>query len=96
MHYLSDQREAESLNNIDNHYKQQEGYISAANQFTIFPFWTTNISIDFLWNRLDADLIDFAYPRRFSTLAAFATALDFNKIKEGKCNEEKIYEKQNS
>ena len=81
LHYLSDQRETESLNNIDNRYKQQEGYISAANQFTIFPFWTTNISVDFLWNRLDADLIDFAYPRRFSTLAAFATALDFNKIK---------------
>ncbi|RZJ86096.1 MAG: TonB-dependent receptor, partial [Chryseobacterium sp.] len=81
LHYLSDPRLDVSTMYVDNHFKQQEGYLSAANLFSILPFWTVNASADVMLNTLNANLVDFVYPRRYTTMTAVATSFDFNKLK---------------
>lgn len=81
LHYRSDPRLDVTTMYVDNRFRQQEGYVSAGNEFTIFPFWSAGVSADFLWNRLRADLVDFVYPRRYTTLVAVATGLDFERFK---------------
>lgn len=81
LHYLADPRKDEALMYVDNKYRQQEVYLSAANRFTVFPFWELALSADYLFNQLDADLRDFAWPRRHTGLVAAATALHFEQFK---------------
>lgn len=81
LHYLADPNKDESLMYTDNHYYQHEIYASAANRFNLFPWWSINISADYQFNLLNADLKDFAYPRRHTVLTAGATAFDFNRLK---------------
>ena len=66
---------------IDNQFWQQEIYISTANKYSIFPNWDINLSVDYVWNTLDADLVNFVYPSRNTVLTAFATAFEWKKIK---------------
>lgn len=80
-HYLADPNRDESLMYTNNHYYQHEVYTSTANRITLFPWWSLNFSADYQFNLLNADLKDFAYPRRHSFLFAGATAFDFNKLK---------------
>ncbi len=63
---------------LNNHYYQKEVYFSAANLFTIKDWWTVSAATDLQWNTMDADLTDFAYPTRWTELAAIATAFNFN------------------
>ncbi len=65
----------------DNQYWQQEGYISVANQFKLYDWWSTNLSVDYLRNTLDSDTNDFAYPRRSTLLAAAATSMSAGRVK---------------
>lgn len=81
LHYLSDPRKDVSTMYINNHYRQQEAYFSVANRYFILPFWAVNISTDFQWNRLNADLYGFVYPNRYTGLVAVATNLHFNPLK---------------
>jgi outer membrane cobalamin receptor len=81
LHYLSDPRVDVTTMYIENRYKQHELYLSSANQFSILPVLNANISVDFQWNKLNADLLDFVYPNRYTTLAAAATALHLKKLK---------------
>lgn len=81
LHYLADPNRDESLMYTNNHYYQHEVYTSTANRITLFPWWSLNFSTDYQFNLLNADLKDFAYPRRHSFLFAGATAFDFNKLK---------------
>lgn len=60
---------------VDNTYHQQELYLSTSNVYELSPCWSVSASYDFKWNRLDADMADFAYPHRFSSLLSVATAL---------------------
>lgn len=80
LHYLADPKKDEAMMYTDNRYYQQEVYVSAANRFTIFPWWEASLSVDGQFNHLDADLRDFAFPRRTSLLAAAATALKFDRF----------------
>lgn len=80
LHYLSDPRLDESTMYTDNRYRQQELYLTAANRFVLFPWWEVNLSTDWQFNHLDADLRDFVYPRRHTMLAAAATALRFDRV----------------
>lgn len=80
LHYLADPNKDESLMYTNNRYYQQEAYLSAANRFTIFPWWEANLSVDYQFNLLDADLRDFVYPRRHTMLAAAATAFRFDRV----------------
>lgn len=81
LHYLADPNRDESLMYTNNHYYQHEVYTSTANRITLFPWWSLNFSADYQFNLLNADLKDFAYPRRHSFLFAGATAFDFHKLK---------------
>ena len=81
LHYRSDPRLDVSTMYIDNKYRQQEAYVSAAHLFNINHWWSSSLSTDFQWNKLNADLIDFVYPNRYSALASVATSIQFEKIK---------------
>ena len=80
LHYLSDPGLDVTTMYVDNHYRQQEIYASAAHLFTIYPWWSMSLSNDFQWNTLRADLIDFVYPTRNTILTSAATSFDFNRL----------------
>lgn len=80
LHYLSDPRLDVSTLYINNHFRQQEVYLSAANLFHIAPHWYVNFSEDGMWNKLNADLVDFVYPTRYSSLTALATTIDLGRL----------------
>ncbi len=66
---------------VDNRYKQQEIYLSTANVLELLPNWSASLSYDFKWNKLDADMWNFAYPTRISNLVSLATAIDYKHLK---------------
>ena len=66
---------------VDNRYKQQEIYFSTANVLELLPNWSASLSYDFKWNKLDADIWNFAYPTRISNLVSLATAIDYKHLK---------------
>lgn len=55
---------------LENNYHQQEAYLSIANQYVFNRNWSFGIAGDFIWNKLNADLHNFAYPTRYTTLIA--------------------------
>jgi vitamin B12 transporter len=65
---------------VDNHYYQHELYFSLAQQYTLTNWWNISLSSDFQWNKLNADLQDFAYPTRYTTLVAAASAVYFKRF----------------
>ncbi len=81
LHYLSDPREDVTTMYINSHFRQNEGYLSAAHLFTVTPWWSVSLSDDISLNKLNADLADFVYPTRYSFLNAIATSLSFEKFK---------------
>lgn len=60
---------------IDNTYRQQEAYVSLAQQYTIKPWWTAGLSADYQYNLLNASLRNFSYPRRHTVLGALSTSV---------------------
>ena len=81
LHYLSDPRLDVTTMYVNNHYRQHELHFSAANMLNILPFWSADVSVDFQWNKLNADLVNFVYPCRYTALVAAATALHFERFK---------------
>lgn len=81
LHYLSDPRLDVTTMYVNNHYRQHELYFSAANMLNILPFGSADVSVDFQWNKLNADLVNFVYPCRYTALVAAATALHFERFK---------------
>lgn len=81
LHYLSDPQLDHSAMYVDNRYHQQEAYFSVANLFTLFDWWSVSVSSDFQWNTLDADLVNFVYPQRYSVLNSAATSIAFNRFR---------------
>ncbi|TCK80696.1 TonB-dependent receptor plug domain-containing protein [Albibacterium bauzanense] len=53
---------------LENNYKQKEAYVSAANLFVLSNTLKSSVSVDYFYNKLDADLKDFAYPERHTLL----------------------------
>ena len=80
LHYLSDPRLDVTTMYVNNHYHQQEAYLSAAHEFNLFKWWDLNLATDLQYNVLDADLVNFVYPSRLMALAATATTFRFDKI----------------
>lgn len=66
---------------VDNRYKQQELYLSTANVLELLPNWSASLAYDFKWNKLNADIYNFAYPTRISNLVSLATAIDYKHLK---------------
>ena len=77
-HYL---RDDEKELYVNNKYWQQEYYLSVANLFNLFSWWDVSVSADYQWNKLDANLKDFAYPKRHTGLVAVATAFQWEHFK---------------
>jgi vitamin B12 transporter len=66
---------------IQNQYIQRELYVSSSNLFSITSDWDVSASVDFQYNNLNADLVNFSYPTRYTTLAAFATTYQWKRLK---------------
>lgn len=66
---------------IDNTYKQQEIYFSFANVYEILSGWSVSLSYDFKWNKLNSDINNFVFPKRYSNFLSVATAFDSRFIK---------------
>jgi len=81
LHYLSDPRLDVTTMYVDNRYRQQEAYLSAAHEFTLCKWWDVDVATDFQYNTLDADLVNFVYPSRFTALAAAAATLRLRRLK---------------
>ncbi|WP_084680216.1 TonB-dependent receptor plug domain-containing protein [Chryseobacterium luteum] len=65
---------------IDNSYIQRELYFSTSNMYSINKDWDVSASFDFQYNNLNADLTDFSYPTRYTSLVAFATTYQWNRF----------------
>lgn len=65
---------------VDNTYRQQEMYFSTSNVYEIFSKWSVSMSYDFKWNKLNANMVDFAFPHRYSNFVSLATALTLSRI----------------
>ncbi|WP_343703063.1 TonB-dependent receptor [Chitinophaga sp.] len=65
---------------LDNRYTQQEGYLSLAQRYHIQPWWEAVLSTDVIINTLDANIYRFAYPTRYTGLAALATRIHFSRV----------------
>lgn len=79
MHYVMPA--TSTLEPADNHYRQQEMYVSVSHLFKIFSWWSVNAATDFQWNKLNADGSDmfnanFIQPRRYMALAAASTSMN--------------------
>ena len=75
-----------TLEPMNNHYWQQELFLSAANLFSITDWWSANLAIDMQYNHLDADGTDmfnagFVQPRRYTVLSAAATSVQIQRLK---------------
>ncbi len=87
--YMRYQNPDTTLMLIDNKFWQQEFYISTANKYTILPNWDVNLSVDYIWNTLDAKLrsVESApvnhhtIANRSSFLTALATAFEWKRFK---------------
>ena len=75
LHYLSDPSVDVTTVYVNNKYRQQEFYTSLAHLFSVAPWLNLSLSNDFQWNRMQADLKDFVYPERFTSLTSLAASL---------------------
>ena len=73
MHYLNPDT---TLLYIDNHFTQREAYVSTAHHVTLSPRWDVNLSADYQWNTLDADLKNFVEPQRHTLFVALASTYE--------------------
>lgn len=80
LHYLSDPRLDVTTMYTDNHYRQSEAYLSAAHLYQIRTWWQVSLSNDVQYNYLDADLVNFVYPTRWTLLSALSTRLHWDKL----------------
>lgn len=81
MNYLSDpEKDEQVIIKVDNKYYLQEAYFSSANLLKILPFWVANLSVDYQWNKLNANLEDFSYPHRHSLWIVAATSFHLDKV----------------
>lgn len=65
---------------VDNRYWQQEIYISIAGLRRITSWWDISMATDMQWNKLNASLPSFTYPRRYTEMVSLATAVKSNGI----------------
>lgn len=74
-----------TLQPMNNHYRQQELYFTAANLLRMTRWWTANLSADLQHNMLNANGTDmfnanFVKPRRWSVLGAAATSINLKRF----------------
>ncbi|WP_134091757.1 TonB-dependent siderophore receptor [Olivibacter sp. XZL3] len=65
---------------LANDFLQQEVFLSLANRYQVNTQWHLSLSTDWQWNKLDANLDDFAYPTRFTTLVSLTSLYEVNRF----------------
>ena len=65
---------------VDNRYKQQEFYLSTANVLELLPNWSASLAYDFKWNKLNADIYNFACPHRRGEFAGLNSSHSLSKL----------------
>ncbi len=63
---------AEGNGFLNNYYRSQEAFLSLANEFSLSKYWKSQLSVDYKYNYLNANLTNFAYPTRNTILAVIA------------------------
>ena len=62
---------------IDNEFRQQEAYLSAAFRADVFSWWEVAVSADYIYNHLNSSMSNFVFPRRHTGLIAISTAFHY-------------------
>lgn len=70
-HYLNND---DKVLRIDNLFHQQEVYLSSANLFEVHPTLNLSASYDLTFNTMEADLYNFARPRRLTNMLSGAAS----------------------
>lgn len=65
---------------IDNLYKQKEFYLSSVYLFQPTSNWSISSSYDFLWNKMDAEVLRFPFPTRWSNFVSVASSLQISNL----------------
>lgn len=79
--YFNDTVLSQAAYPSQNTYIQKEVYLSSSNIYTVNSNWDVSVSGDFQYNKLDADLTNFSYPTRYTTLVALATTYQWKRFK---------------
>ncbi|WP_250253700.1 TonB-dependent receptor [Chryseobacterium sp. Marseille-Q3244] len=79
--YFADTVRSEYIKYAENTYIQKEAYLSSSNLYSINSNWDVNLSGDFQYNTLNADLRNFSYPTRYTSMVALATTYQWNRFK---------------
>ena len=66
---------------VDNTYRQQELLFSTSNVYELTRWWSASLSYDLRWNKMNADLRQFADPQRWSHYLAVASGVNFERFK---------------
>lgn len=62
---------------LDNHFTQQEAYVSMAHKYSVFDWWDVSLSADYQFNTLASDQPLFVHPSRHTGMFAAATAMHY-------------------
>lgn len=79
--YFNDTVRSQAQYQAKNTYIQREVYLSSSNIYSVNSNWDVSVSGDFQYNNLDADLKNFSYPTRYTTLVVLATTYQWNRFK---------------
>lgn len=66
---------------IDNKFYQQELYLSSATHYRVSEPFDVSISADYLWNTLDATMVNFPHPTRHTVMVAGAMTYDAKRVR---------------
>ena len=80
LHYLSDPRLDVTTMHTDNHYRQTEAYLSASHLYSPAAWMSVSLANDVQYNHLDANLTNFVYPTRWTTLTSLATNISVGNL----------------
>ncbi|SIS97286.1 Outer membrane cobalamin receptor protein [Chryseobacterium ureilyticum] len=79
--YFNDTVLSQAVYPAQNTYIQREVYLSSSNIYSVNSNWDISLSGDFQYNNMDADLKNFSFPTRYTTLVALATTYQWNRFK---------------
>lgn len=79
--YFNDTVLSQAVYPAQNTYIQREVYLSSSNIYSVNSNWDISLSGDFQYNNMDADLKNFSFPIRYTTLVALATTYQWNRFK---------------
>ncbi|MGL6128514.1 TonB-dependent receptor plug domain-containing protein [Chryseobacterium artocarpi] len=79
--YFNDTVLSQAVYPAQNTYIQREVYLSSSNIYSVNSNWDISLSGDFQFNNMDADLKNFSFPTRYTTLVALATTYQWNRFK---------------